>query len=516
MKYVATILVLGTLCLSSMNAGEVRSALGGRSGVWSTPTTWSTGGVPTASDNVTIADGDTVTIDMDATVSGLTVGTATGAVFYTSKTVKVSMTVNGNVTINSGSVFKTQTSGVTGELIHTLTLTGNFNSANAATMDCRNGTAGSTTGVLNFVLTGSTNTIFTTNNVYSSSTNELNGMTVNKSGTGKVILGSTITFAGGSSTGPTTTSLVYLLSGIVETGNYIFVHNSTTTANISGASSKSYINGYLGRGMSSSLGASKDFPVGDAAGYRPIKIRSTTSGGGTGHYAVVRVVKANANTGSSALSGGIDKVSGVRYYEIKYGANAANLPTSMTFDKFTPTYGADDGVGVGNTDLRVAFSTDKRATWIGMGQSIKDTTFVTDTLMTTDSLTTAAAVTIDSTQSLYVALARATGTITNTLVSSGTAVKQESAVPQTFSLEQNFPNPFNPSTTMKFSLASPQQVRLTVYDLLGRAVSTVVNQFMQAGAYSVQWNASQLPSGMYLYRIDAGTFSSVKKLTLVK
>jgi hypothetical protein len=496
-----------------MNAGEVRSNAGGKAMVWSSGANWTGGNVPGAADNVTITDGDTVTVDVDATVSGLTVGTSTGAVFYFSKAGKIALTVNGNVLILPGSTFKTQTSTTGADLVHTLTITGNFTSTGAAAMDCRNGSAGSSAGVVNFVLTGTTNTVFTTNMVYNTATNELNGMTVNKSGTGKVILGSNITFAGGSSSGPLSTSLVYLLNGVVETGPYVFIHNSTTTANISGASSKSYISGALGRGMSSSAGASKDFPIGDASGYRPIKIRSTTSGTATGHFVIARVVKANANTGSSVLSGGIDKVSAVRYYEVKYGLNIGGA-TTMTLDKFSPTYGTDDGVSVGNTDLRLAYSVDKRATWKGLGQSIADTTFVTDTTMTADSLATP--VTIDSTQAIYVALARATGTTTNSLVSTGTAVTQLTDVPQSFGLEQNYPNPFNPSTTMKFSIASPQQVRLTVYDMLGRTVATVVNKFMQAGSYAVRWNAANVPSGVYLYRLEAGSFSAVRKLTLLK
>jgi hypothetical protein len=516
MKYLATLVVLVLLGFSSMQAAEVRSNAGGRAAVWSLGTTWTTGAVPGPADVVTITDGDTITIDMDATIAGLTVGTSTGGVFQFPKTAKVALTVNGNILVLPGSTFKAQTSNTgVGELIHSVTLTGNFTSTGASTMDVRVGSAGSTMGVVNFILTGSTNTVFTTNPLYNSSTNELNGMTVNKSGSGKVILGSNITFAGGSSTSVASTSILNLTNGVIETGGNILIHNSTTGANIAGASSKSYILGALARGMSSGGGSSKDFPVGDAGGYRPIKIRSTSPGSVTGHYVVARVVKANANTGSSVLNGGIDKVSGVRYYEIKYGADVVGAPTTMSFDKFTPTYGTDDGVGVGNTDLRVAYSTDKRATWIGLGQSVKDTTFVTDTVATADSLV-APGLTIDSTQAIYVAIARATVTTTNTLVSSGTAVKQESALPQSFSLEQNYPNPFNPSTTMKFAIANAAQVRLTVYDLLGRTVATVVHQFMQAGKYSVQWNAASIPSGVYLYRLEAGSFSSVKKLTLMK
>jgi hypothetical protein len=519
MKYFATLLLLGFLSITTMNAAEVKSVAGGHAAVWSANSTWSTAGIPQPGDNVTISDGDTITIDMDATVVNLTVGSTGRAVFQFPKTKAISLTVNGNLTVLPGANLRAQTSTLTvapTELIHTLTLSGNFTSAWADTLDCRVGTTGSTMAVINFVLTGSTNTTFTTNPLYNTSSNELNGMTVNKSGTGKVTLGSNITFAGGSTSSLASTSIVSLINGVIETGNYMVIHNSTTQANIIGASSKSYILGTLARGMSSGGATSKDFPVGDASGYRPLKIHSTTGGSITGHYASVRAIKANANTGSSVLSGGIDKVSGVRYYEIKYGADLPGAPTSMSFDKFAVTYGNDDGVGVKNNDLRVAYSIDKRATWLGMGQSVPDTTFQTDTTATADSLV-APGVTIDSTQSIYVALARATGTTTNTLVTpGGTAVTMEAEMPGTYSLEQNYPNPFNPSTTVKFSIAAAQDVRLTVYDLLGRTVASLVNSHMQAGTYAVQWNASTVPSGMYIYRLEAGNFSSVKKLTLLK
>jgi hypothetical protein len=515
MKYLATLFVLAALCFTTMNAANVTSVAGGKAAAWSSPMTWSNGGVPTAADIVTITDNDTITLDQDATIAGLIVGTTTGAVFQTNKATKVALTVNGDITISTGSTLKASTNAATGELINTITLTGNFDAGKAKVLDCRVGTAGSNMGVLNFILTGSTNTVFTTAMVYSSSTNELNGMTINKSGTGKVILGSNISFGGGSSSFPLSTTNLVFINGLVETGPFILIHNSTTSLNIAGASSKSYVNGALARGMSSGGATTKDFAVGDSAGYRPLKLHSLTGGSITGHYAVVRCVRGNANTGTSTLAGGIDKVSEVRYYEIRYGADIAGAPTSMTFDKFTPMYGTDDGVSAGNTDLRLAFSTDKRATWTGISQSKLDTTFVTDTLMTADSVS-ATGIAIDSTQAIYIALARATGTTTNSLKSPTTSVHQESTVPAVYSLEQNYPNPFNPSTTVKFSIAAAQDVRLTVYDLLGRSVATLVNEHMGAGTYAVQWNASSVPSGVYFYRLEAGSFSNVKKLMLLK
>jgi choice-of-anchor B domain-containing protein len=89
-------------------------------------------------------------------------------------------------------------------------------------------------------------------------------------------------------------------------------------------------------------------------------------------------------------------------------------------------------------------------------------------------------------------------------------------VPSSFSLEQNYPNPFNPSTKIKFSVARQKQVELKVFDITGREISTLVNQQLKPGIYEYDWNASNLPSGVYLYKLNSGEFSSTKKMVLVK
>jgi LysM repeat protein len=86
-----------------------------------------------------------------------------------------------------------------------------------------------------------------------------------------------------------------------------------------------------------------------------------------------------------------------------------------------------------------------------------------------------------------------------------------------FTLEQNYPNPFNPSTTIGFTLQASSPVTLTVYNLLGQHVATLIDgRRLAAGAHAVSFNAANLASGMYFYRIEAGTFSSMKRMTLVK
>jgi hypothetical protein len=88
--------------------------------------------------------------------------------------------------------------------------------------------------------------------------------------------------------------------------------------------------------------------------------------------------------------------------------------------------------------------------------------------------------------------------------------------PKTFLLEQNYPNPFNPSTTIRYQLPVASEVKLEVYDVLGKKIATLVSERQSAGSYQVVWNASGLSSGTYFYRLQAGTFTQTKKMILVK
>lgn len=89
-------------------------------------------------------------------------------------------------------------------------------------------------------------------------------------------------------------------------------------------------------------------------------------------------------------------------------------------------------------------------------------------------------------------------------------------IPTEFSLNQNYPNPFNPTTEIRYQLAENSEVKLQVFDMLGRNVETLVNGRKSAGSYTVTFNAQSLPSGMYIYRIEARNFSQTRKLMLVK
>jgi hypothetical protein len=95
-------------------------------------------------------------------------------------------------------------------------------------------------------------------------------------------------------------------------------------------------------------------------------------------------------------------------------------------------------------------------------------------------------------------------------------VNVEITVPAVYALEQNYPNPFNPSTTIRYSIPEDGFVKLAVYNLLGEEVSTLVNSIQQAGVYDVQFDASKLASDVYVYKLEAPGYISVRKLVLMK
>jgi hypothetical protein len=90
------------------------------------------------------------------------------------------------------------------------------------------------------------------------------------------------------------------------------------------------------------------------------------------------------------------------------------------------------------------------------------------------------------------------------------------AQPTSYALAQNYPNPFNPSTTIRFAIPQTEHVTLKVYDLLGREVATLVNEARTAGSYEAFFDASNLASGVYMYKLSAGAYSASRKLIVVK
>jgi hypothetical protein len=103
-----------------------------------------------------------------------------------------------------------------------------------------------------------------------------------------------------------------------------------------------------------------------------------------------------------------------------------------------------------------------------------------------------------------------------TVVRTSSVEPAENSMPAQFGLGQNYPNPFNPTTAVSFQLSAISAVTLKVFDVLGREVSTLVDEVGQPGVYKVQWDGSGMPSGIYFYRLQAGEFVETKKMILLK
>jgi len=98
-------------------------------------------------------------------------------------------------------------------------------------------------------------------------------------------------------------------------------------------------------------------------------------------------------------------------------------------------------------------------------------------------------------------------------------VTNENKLPNKFMLKQNYPNPFNPETSIAYNLHEPGYVNLTIYNLLGKIVAVLVDEFQESGNYVVQFSTNKyqyLASGVYIYKLSAGSFTAIKKLVLLK
>jgi hypothetical protein len=107
-----------------------------------------------------------------------------------------------------------------------------------------------------------------------------------------------------------------------------------------------------------------------------------------------------------------------------------------------------------------------------------------------------------------------TGTIT---VENATAIDDDlSSIPDQFELSQNYPNPFNARTAIEYSLPQDSHVRIVIYNLLGQNIETLVDSDQNAGNHLLVWNASNVPTGVYFYRMEAGKFTQTRKMLLAK
>ncbi|MFX1355233.1 MAG: T9SS type A sorting domain-containing protein, partial [Promethearchaeota archaeon] len=97
-----------------------------------------------------------------------------------------------------------------------------------------------------------------------------------------------------------------------------------------------------------------------------------------------------------------------------------------------------------------------------------------------------------------------------------TSIEEPKEISADFELFQNYPNPFNPSTMINYQLPMINEVKLCIYNLLGQRVATLVNERKRAGCHQLEWDASNMASGAYLYRLEAGDYVETKKMILMR
>jgi hypothetical protein len=283
----------------------------------------------------------------------------------------------------------------------------------------------------------------------------------------------------------------------------IVMINSTLFAGITGGIYKSLDNGSTWTGVSSGI------PV-------DVRITSIVASGNTifaGSASNGVFKTTNGGTSWTAINSGLtDKhisqlaVLGTRMFAVtltgvfisdNYGTNwAADNSGLENVNCFVVV---NDQLFAGTDDNGVHRSTDGGVTWASFSSGIPANTRIWSLAVNSDGIFA--------------------GTSSGVWVTaSPTEVKIERVIsdPFSFSLKQNFPNPFNPSTTISFTLAKRSFVILKVYDILGREVETLINGEMQAGNHNQLWNAANLSSGIYFYRLQAGLFTETKKLVLLK
>ncbi|MCU0452699.1 MAG: T9SS type A sorting domain-containing protein [Bacteroidetes bacterium] len=525
-------LLLAVTLLLTAPAAAQQITSSGKKGLWSSDSTWVGGVKPGPTSQVVIAAGDSVGVDTSFAVASLTVGEATGAAsrLRLNGTRPVIMTITGDLVIHASSALAISSStwdnpdvaNTPNEIVDTLYLSSNFTSNGV--FDLSTGSAGSTKHNVRVIFVGSTNSTVTCGGYVATSTNEFAGITFRKTGGARVILNNDIfTYGGSNSSAAHVNPFVYFESGLVEAklGSLITVWTDGTT--FRGYSESSYVIGGVGRGINNGGGVtSKEYPVGDEFGFRPVTLRFNAPSNATGHYVKVTAVAGNSTTVTPTLGTGIDKVAANRYFKVDVGKAANTGATAYNvMIGYWLKYKGNDGVAAGNANLQVALvDTTSPLVWKNVGPTLLPHTTRLDTaaFIVSDSVVARANI---GGASLYIALARVTGTTENSLVYSGTSVEQIDATPQEFSLQQNYPNPFNPSTEIRFTMPQTGKATLKVYSLLGQMVTTIVDGVREAGTHVATWNGKDatgraMPSGVYLYRLESGSRMEMQKMVLMK
>jgi len=174
--------------------------------------------------------------------------------------------------------------------------------------------------------------------------------------------------------------------------------------------------------------------------------------------------------------------------------------TSLNNQRVKSIVISEDNIFAGTEIYGVYLSTDNGANWIQKNQGL-DTLNIKSLLVSND----------------YIFAGTHGKSVWCRNLSEIIGIKQLSKlVPTSYSLYQNYPNPFNPSTNIEFDIPKVSYVKLSIYDILGRVMAILVKEKLNAGSYILNWDASDISSGIYFYKIEAGSFTDVKRMLLVK
>lgn len=233
-----------------------------------------------------------------------------------------------------------------------------------------------------------------------------------------------------------------------------------------------------------------------------------TSDGG---YAIVGYTSPYPSNGDVGLAkldsaGNLQWVKKVGGTNREYGGSIIN-----TMDGGFAILTTSKSFGLGNDDMYfVKFDSD----WNTCGNT-NNMTFMSNS---NGNITTENSIIYSTTVSTfsYPILINSAGTVVTNICSSIGIINQENNTPKRYELSQNYPNPFNPSTNIKYQITNSNLVTLKIFDILGKEVATLVNEKQSPGTYEATWNASNYPSGVYFYKIQADDFSETRKMILLK
>lgn len=518
MRHLYSLVIIGLVLAAGPASAQITVA---NEGDWSDPTTWSTGAVPTASDDVVIED-STVTIDIaDAVANNVTVS-GEGWLRYAdggATNEPNGLTVFGDLVIDGADaefrpLSNEDDAGVgLGEIYHRLTIHGSIDNSTGGTFDMRRGATSTTPASAAFVdlIFEGSEDVTVELGPYDNNDNQLFRTEIAKEG------GATVTLLSDATIDNNSRATFTLTSGYLDTGEHRFTLISNNSQVVQGGSPASYVIGELARGLPKGTADTQNerfYPVGDADAYRPATVYVTERPSDDQFFGV-RVIPGDADTGSSTLEGGLTDVSPVRYYAFEWYFFDSSDP--ITIDRVEISYGPDDQVPEGSTDFVVATSTDDRATWVNSGAFDPDgdphtTSLATPpTLIKSDSLMTWTfnfeVQGSDIVNDVYYA---AIGT-TSAFATSSEGRPVAGALGLT-----TFPNPSTGSTALTFSLDEPADVTLEVFDVLGRRVATLADGPFPVGDQSLTWDAEALSSGLYVVRLQAGPVAASQTITLTR